>query len=457
MSSNLILKGMLFDFLFQVSAATLPVKAQPVINEMVNVSVGAKGELNIAPSKTSSATDFDFFMGSWDLTNRKLKSRLTNCTDWLEFNATQHVEKILRGLGNHDNYCTTINGAAFEGMTLRLFDPKTRLWSIYWADSNAGKLDVPVLGSFEGNIGRFYTRDVWQGKPVIMLFKWDKTDPANPKWSQALSTDNGKTWEWNWYMNFKRANSEPKDAELNENQNIKVLELRNYILKPGKRDAFINYFEQHFITPQNILGGFVLGQFRVKDADNRFLWFRGFSDMASRSVYLPEFYRKSLVWQKYKAGANELIDDNDDVHLLRPVNDISSSSQQNSGINTNAFAKHKGIVVVEYYTANEGGLDTLISFYQSKYKPYLQAKGINNSTLWVSELTPNDFPSLPVIQDKNLLVAITFYKDGAEYQSKQKTIGTDAPPLKTNLTKLIKGKQTMVIYPTGKSFGEITE
>jgi len=36
------------------------------------------------------------------------------------------------------------------------------------------------------------------------LFHWDKTDIDNPIWSQAFSTDNGKTWEWNWYMYTNR-------------------------------------------------------------------------------------------------------------------------------------------------------------------------------------------------------------------------------------------------------------
>jgi len=31
-------------------------------------------------------------------------------------------------------------------------------------------------------------------------FKWDKTDPDRPEWSQAFSDDEGRTWEWNWYM-----------------------------------------------------------------------------------------------------------------------------------------------------------------------------------------------------------------------------------------------------------------
>ena len=443
---------MIFDFAFQLATAMLPANAQvkpnASNNEVVNASITERGELKVIPSKTSSASDFDFLAGNWNIANKKLKSRLQNSNEWESFNARQDVKLILNGIGNTDRYYANLNGKDFEGMTLRLFDPKTKLWSIYWADSNNGKLDIPVVGSFENNIGRFYTKDTYKGKKVIAMFKWDKTNPDKPVWSQALSADNGKTWEWNWYMNFEKTRNAAKNPELSENQNIKVLELRNYILKPGKRDDFINYFEKHFITSQNILGGYVLGQFRTKNADNRFLWFRGFNDMSSRSTYLPEFYRKSLVWQKFKAGANALIDDNDDVHLLKPLND--------TGINTNSFAKHKGIVVIDYYTANAGQLDQLISLYQNKYASYLQSAGVNNSSLWVSELTPNDYPSLPVIQDKNLLVVITFYKDEVEYESKLKLVENNKD-LQYRIKKLIKGQNTLINYPTEKSFGEVVE
>jgi len=33
-----------------------------------------------------------------------------------------------------------------------------------------------------------------------VVFRWDTTDKENPVWSQAFSDDNGKNWEWNWYM-----------------------------------------------------------------------------------------------------------------------------------------------------------------------------------------------------------------------------------------------------------------
>lgn len=157
----------------------------------------ATGELDIQASATSSQNDFDFLVGKWVLKDKKLKSRLTNSNEWIEFESTVEMRKLLNGIGNMDVYRTLVDGKPFEGIALRLFNPKTKLWSIYWADSNVGVMDVPVVGSFEGNIGKFYCKDKFKGKDIIVVFLWDKTDPNNPVWSQAFSPDNGKTWEVN--------------------------------------------------------------------------------------------------------------------------------------------------------------------------------------------------------------------------------------------------------------------
>lgn len=162
------------------------------------------GELEIVASAASSQHDFDFYEGKWKIQNRKLNERLCDCTDWSEFEALQDMEIILNGRGNRDNFLTSFDGEPFEGMSLRLFDPATRLWSMYWADSSSGVLQPPTVGSFDGDIGRFYCNDTFNGQPIIVQFKWDKTDVDNPVWSQAFSADKGETWEWNWYMHSSR-------------------------------------------------------------------------------------------------------------------------------------------------------------------------------------------------------------------------------------------------------------
>ncbi|MEO6729899.1 MAG: hypothetical protein ABIN01_01690 [Ferruginibacter sp.] len=160
----------------------------------------ANGDLDITATSASSKHDFDFFEGKWKIHNKKLRSRLNQCTDWTTFESTQEMYRVLNGIGNIDNFLATFDGQPFEGMTVRLFNPKTRLWSIYWADSNEGRLDPPVVGSFEKNVGHFFTKDRFNEKDILVVFRWDARDKDNPIWSQAFSNNNGQTWEWNWYM-----------------------------------------------------------------------------------------------------------------------------------------------------------------------------------------------------------------------------------------------------------------
>ena len=160
---------------------------------------------NIQPSAISLKTDFDFLVGTWNVENKKLVSRLSNCNEWLEFKAVLEMQKTLLGIGNFETFTAEIDGEPFAGEAVRLFDPTTRLWSIYWADSNFGKLDTdPVVGSFEGDVGRFYAPGIFDGKVITVLYQWDKSDPERPIWSQAFSADSDKTWEWNWYMTLTR-------------------------------------------------------------------------------------------------------------------------------------------------------------------------------------------------------------------------------------------------------------
>jgi hypothetical protein len=163
-------------------------------------------ERDIRPSGTSSERDFDFLAGQWRVHNRKLKLRLQQSGDWSEFESTLYMRKALNGYGNVESYYATFDGKPFEGMAVRLFDPSTRLWTIYWIDSNGRTMDQhPVSGSFEDRLGKFYARDTFNGTPIVVLYQWDARDPQHPKWSQAFSTDEGRSWEWNWVMTLTRA------------------------------------------------------------------------------------------------------------------------------------------------------------------------------------------------------------------------------------------------------------
>ena len=91
-------------------------------------SISSDGSLAITASETSSKHDFDYLVGNWNIRNRTLKEPLVGSDEWQEFDATQELRLLLLGQGNFDIFRTELDGKPFEGLTVRLFDPQTRLW-----------------------------------------------------------------------------------------------------------------------------------------------------------------------------------------------------------------------------------------------------------------------------------------------------------------------------------------
>ena len=145
--------------------------------------------------------DFDFLQGTWQATNRALRTRLAGADDWHEFGSTLVSEPLLGGLMNVDEL--TIPGRD-GGVTLRVFHPDTSEWSVYWVAAGARAVDTPVVGSFRDGVGEFYSDDTWQGTPVRVRYAWDSRNPDNPEWHQAFSVDGDETWETNWIASFTR-------------------------------------------------------------------------------------------------------------------------------------------------------------------------------------------------------------------------------------------------------------
>jgi hypothetical protein len=79
--------------------------------------------------------DFDFLMGTWKCRHRYLVRRLADCHDWIEFDGSCEVRKILDGFGNMDENDIELPGDRYCGMSLRTWDPDSKRWSIYWLDS----------------------------------------------------------------------------------------------------------------------------------------------------------------------------------------------------------------------------------------------------------------------------------------------------------------------------------
>lgn len=152
--------------------------------------------------------DFDFLIGDWTVANRVLDTRLAGADDWREMDGTSRCVSVFEGGGNFDEI---VFPDGTRGCTLRLFDPVTGLWSLYWSNNTTGRLFPPVVGRFEGSVGRFEGEEEWAGRMVRVRYTWSLVDTGAPRWEQEYSHlrnddgDGGGTWELNWVMDFRRA------------------------------------------------------------------------------------------------------------------------------------------------------------------------------------------------------------------------------------------------------------
>jgi len=148
-------------------------------------------------------SDFDFFIGSWNVVNRRLKTLFAGSDEWEEVPGATTCQPIFGGGGNTEEIFFPTLGT--RGFTLRLFDVQRREWSIYWANSSTGVLFPPVVGTFTDGRGDFYGDDTHDGKPIKAHFIWSDITPTSARWEQEFSADGGQTWESNWVMEFTRA------------------------------------------------------------------------------------------------------------------------------------------------------------------------------------------------------------------------------------------------------------
>jgi len=151
---------------------------------------------------TGDIHDFDFFVGNWQSTNRRLRKRWVGSDDWETFPCTIRCESRMGGGVNIDEGVFPTKG--WSGMTLRIFNQKTHQWALYWINSSTGELFPPVIGGFKGgDVGEFWGDDTDEGRPIKVVFRWTRLGPDAARWQQAFSLD-GKEWETNWIIEHRR-------------------------------------------------------------------------------------------------------------------------------------------------------------------------------------------------------------------------------------------------------------
>lgn len=155
----------------------------------------------------SGQHDFDFEIGTWATHLRRLRNPLSGSTEWVEYEGTTVVREVLDGRANLVELKVQGPAGRIEGLSLRLYNPEARQWTLNFANVADGLLTEPMVGEFREGRGEFYAQDTFKGRAILVRFLITVLTPDSCRFEQAFSTDGGKTWEDNWIATDTRSAS----------------------------------------------------------------------------------------------------------------------------------------------------------------------------------------------------------------------------------------------------------
>lgn len=142
--------------------------------------------------------DFDFEIGRWKTHLRRLTQPMSGSDTWVEYEGTSIVRPVFDGRANLVELDVEGPTGRIQGLSLRLYNPHTRQWSLNYASLRNGLITAPVTGQFENRRGEFYGEDSLDGRQIFVRFVITPITADSCRFEQAFSADGGKTWETNW-------------------------------------------------------------------------------------------------------------------------------------------------------------------------------------------------------------------------------------------------------------------
>jgi hypothetical protein len=149
-------------------------------------------------SRNDGSHDFDFEIGRWKTELRRLRKPLTGSSEWVLYSGTTTVTKIWGGKANLVELDVEGPAGRLQALSLRLYNPETREWTLNFANSAGGTLGVPSVGGFRDRRGEFYSHEPFAGRTVLVRFVISDIRADSVRFEQSFSADGGRTWEPNW-------------------------------------------------------------------------------------------------------------------------------------------------------------------------------------------------------------------------------------------------------------------
>ena len=178
-------------YFYALMALSVQTPAQPTPPE---AHQGAKS----AAAPRDGQHDFDFETGSWKTHLKRLVHPLTGSSTWVEYDGTTIVRKVWNGRANLVELEVDGPKGHIEALSLRLYNPDSRQWSLNFSNSASGTMGTPSIGEFRNGRGEFFDQETLGARAILVRFVISEITSTHCRFEQAYSDDGGKTWEVNW-------------------------------------------------------------------------------------------------------------------------------------------------------------------------------------------------------------------------------------------------------------------
>ncbi|MGA8492323.1 MAG: hypothetical protein WB711_17990 [Terriglobales bacterium] len=230
---------------------------------------------------------------------------------------------------------------------------------------------------------------------------------------------------------------------------FQVIEFRRYVIKDGKRPAFIQYFDTYFPEAFQQLGTIIAGSLSERQNPSGFVWIRGFHTIDDRAVLNGIFYYGS-VWDEHRKTMNDLIDNSDNVMLLRPLSperEIPILPAVDPVAEPNGA---QGIVVAEIFAVKPNSVEDFARQAKTAFASYRSA-GAREAGVLVTLDVKNNFPQLPYRTDGPFLIWLGILRDNEMLNSAFNLAMKESEKMFTASGLLRSPPELIVLDPTPRS------
>jgi hypothetical protein len=229
---------------------------------------------------------------------------------------------------------------------------------------------------------------------------------------------------------------------------FQVIEFRRYTIKDGQRAHFTQYFDTYFPEAFQQLGTIVVGSLLERQNQSGFIWIRGFHTLDDRAALNGLFYAGS-VWSEHRKTMNDLIDNADNVLLLRPLNPERGVTVLPAVDPVMEPNQAQGVVVAQIFSLKANSVDDFARQAETTFASY-RAAGAREAGVLVTLDVKNNFPQLPFRTDGPFLVWLGIFKDNQMLEGFISVADRSLTPL--TATGLLRSTPELIVLdPTPRS------